>query len=318
DGEDAADADAGQDGAEPGAAAEASGSAPRARRAEGRPPPQGLPHAGAGLAALLVGVFLAAVGRRNDDLDERHATYLFASVWMWFGWLFVRLGLAGWWSDRRARGRRADPRITERWLRDRAWRRDGARPIEAERVLPNVVPLLLWTAYLVAFHTVWRVSRAWWGVWLALAVFDLIGLVLLYFTALRVWRALRAGRCFLRWQGVPVRPGGTFAARFESSRDLGSGVQAETTLRCLRDRADNRRIGDEPAADAEEVWAETRSVPLHARSDGGSWAQLSFAVPAGARTTSSHAARPVRWVVRVRVPTAGPDFETSFPVPVYR
>jgi hypothetical protein len=283
-----------------------------------RPPPQGLPHAGMGMIAILVGVVVGVVGYRNADLDERHATYLFASVWMWFGYAFVRVGVAGWWNDRRVHARLADSRVAEPWLRDRAWRRDGTGPIGAERVLPNAVPLLLWTAYLVPFHTVWRVSASWWGVWLALGVFDLLALVLLYLTAVRVWRALRAGRCFLRWQGVPVRPGGTFSARFESSRDLGNGAQADATLRCLRDRADNPRIGDEAAADAEEVWAETRTVALHSRPEGGSWAQLSFAVPESARGTDSYAARPVRWVVRIRVAAAGPDFETSFPVPVYR
>jgi len=298
---------------------EADGVADRSGGAKDRlPPPQGLQHAGAGLASFLVGVFVAVLGFFRDDLDERHATYLFASLWMWFGCVFARVGIAGWWSDRRSRARLEDQRVTEPWLRDRAWRRDGAGPIEEERVLPNIVPLLLWTAYLVPFHTVWRVSSAWWGLWIVIAVFDLIALVLLYFTLLRVWRALRAGRRFLRWQGVPVRPGGTFAARFESSRNLGAGVQAEVTLRCLRDCADNRRIGDEPAADAEEIWAEAKSVPIHARPEGGSWAQLSFAVPVRARGTDSYAARPIRWVVRVRVPTAGPDFETSFPAPIYR
>ena len=91
-----------------------------------------------------------------------------------------------------------------------------------------------------------------------------------------------------------------------------------TTLRCLRDRAENRVIGDEPAADADEVWAEKRTFRVHDRPEGGSWAQLSFAVPATARGTDSYARRPVRWVVVVAMPLVGPDFRTTFPVPLYR
>ena len=116
---------------------------------------------------------------------------------------------------------------------------------------------------------------------------------------------------------MPVKPGATFTARFETSRALGDGAELEATLRCLRDRSENRVIGDEPAVDAEEVWAEKRSFRLHDRPEGGSWAQLSFAVPAKARGTDSYAVRPVRWVVVVSVPLAGPDFTTTFPVPIY-
>jgi len=285
------------------------------RAKDGPPPPQGVAHAAAGTVAMLLGALVALLGGRSAEPDERHVAYLAGSVVALLGFGFLRLGVAGWWTQRRAAARAS--REAEPWLRDRAWSRDGARPVEAERVAPNLVPLVLLVAWLVPFHTVWRVPLAWWGFWLALAVFDLLGLVMLYATLVRVWRALRAGRSRLRWQGVPVRPGGTFAARFETSRSLGE-VEVSATLLCLRDRAENRRIGDEAAVDADEVWADTRSFRLHARPEGGSWAQLSFPVPADARGTRSHAWRPVRWVVRVRVPTAGPDFETTFPVPVYR
>jgi hypothetical protein len=150
-----------------------------------------------------------------------------------------------------------------------------------------------------------------------LGLFDLLAVVMLVGVLQNALRALRSGRCRLRWEGVPVKPGGTFNARFETSRALGEGVKLEATLRCLRDRAENRVIGDEPGADAEEVWAEKRSFALHDRPEGGSWAQLSFLVPAKARGTDSYAVRPVRWVVVVSIPLSGPDFTTTFPVPIY-
>lgn len=279
-------------------------------------PTQGLPHALAGLVAMGVAALVAFLGTLKELPDERHGVWHFAGLFFLFGWLFFRIGLAGERAVRRAR-RRRDASM-ERWLRDRAWDRSGAEPIRIARVWPNVLSLVLWVGFLLPFHTVWALPWSYWGVWIVLGLFDVLAVVMLVGVLQNGWRALRSGRCRLRWDGVPVRPGGTFAARFETSRALGDGVQLEATLRCLRDRAANRVIGDEPAVDAEEVWAEKRSFRVHDRPEGGSWAQLSFAVPAKARGTDSYAARPVRWVVEVAIPMAGPDLTTTFPVPIYR
>jgi len=279
--------------------------------------PQGLAFAGAGLVAMSVGILVAVLATFTErGVEERHGVYHFAGLFFLFGYLFTKLGLKGAWVARQARRRREAN--TERWLRDRAWSRDGTGPIRSERVLPNLLALLLWVAFLLPFHTVWRLPLAYWGVWIVLAIFDLIGVAILVAVLRRIWRRLRAGRAFLRWQGVPVRPGGTFSARFETAKRLGGGPPLEAKLRCLRDRSENPVIGDEPAADAEEVYVAEKTFPLHDRPEGGSWAQLSFAVPADARGTDAYSGRPVRWVVTVGLPTAGPDFRTTFPVPIYR
>jgi hypothetical protein len=279
-------------------------------------PTQGLPHAGAGLIAMSVAVLIAFLGSWNEVPEERHGAWHFAGLFFLFGWLFFKIGLKGELTARRARARRDANR--ERWLKDRAWDRTGTGPIRAERVAPNLAALALWVGFLLPFHTVWALPWSYWGVWVVLGIFDVIGVVILVGTLRRVWWRLRSGRCRLRWDAVPVRPGGTFTARFETARTIGDGTQIEATLRCLRDRGENRVIGDEPAADADEVWAEKRSFRVHDRPEGGSWAQVSFAVPAKARGTSSYAGRPVRWVVVVSMPIAGPDFWTTFPVPIYR
>jgi len=280
-------------------------------------PAQGLALAGAGLVALLVGIGVGLlVTFTEPDVEKRHAVYHFAALFVLFGYLFLKVGVKGAWTARRARQRAAT--TGERWLRDRAWQRDGTGPIKAERVLPNLVALILWVGFLVPFHTVWRLPFAYWGVWIVLAIFDLIALAILVAVLRRAWRRLRAGRAFLRWQGIPVRPGTTFNARFECSRRLAGGPPLTARLRCLRDRAENPVIGDDPAADADEAYVEEKTFPLHDRPEGGSWAQLSFAVPPKAHGTASYASRPVRWVVTVELPTAGPDFRTTFPVPIYR
>lgn len=183
---------------------------------------------------------------------------------------------------------------------------------------PNLLPLALWIGFLLPFHTVWALPWSYWGVWIVLGIFDALAVAMIVGVLLNAWRALRSGRCRLRWEGAPVRPGATFNARFETSRAIGADATLEATLRCLRDRAENRVIGDEPAADAEEVWAEKRSFRVHDRPEGGSWAQLSFLVPAKARGTDSYAVRPVRWVVVVSVAGVGPDLRATFPVPIYR
>lgn len=278
-------------------------------------PTQGLPHAAAGLMAMSVAALVAFLGTTKELPDERHGVWHFAGLFFLFGWLFFRIGLAGEREARRARRRR--DANTERWLKDRAWDRTGTGPVRTARVWPNVVSLVLWVAFLLPFHTVWALPWSYWGVWIVLGVFDALAAAMLYGVLRNAWHALRTGRCRLRWEGVPVRPGATFAARFETSRALGDGATLEATLRCLRDRAENRVIGEEPAADAEEAWAESRSFRVHDRPEGGSWAQLSFVVPADARGTDSYAARPVRWVVVVSLPMAGPDFTTTFPVPIY-
>ena len=279
-------------------------------------PTQGLPHALAGLAAMGVAALVAFLGTLKELPDERHGVWHFAALFFLFGWLFFRIGLAGEREARRARRRR--DANTERWLRDRDWDRTGAEPIRIARVWPNVLSLALWVGFLLPFHTVWALPWSYWGVWIVLGLFDALAVVMLVGVLQNAWRALRSGRSRLRWEGVPVRPGATFTARFETARTLGDGLQLEATLRCLRDRASNRAIGAEPAVDAEDVWVEKRSFRVHDRPEGGSWAQLSFAVPAKARGTDSYAARPVRWVVEVSIPMAGPDFTTTFPVPIYR
>jgi hypothetical protein len=240
----------------------------------------------------------------------------FAALFLLFGYLFAKIGFKGAWIERRARRRAQEAH--EKWLRDRDWSRDGALPIKADRVAPNVLALALWVAFLTPFHTVWRMPFAWWGVWIVLAIFDAIAVAILVAVLRRIWRRVRVGRCVLRWQGVPVRPGATFSARFESERDLGDGAPLEASLRCLRDRAENRVIGDEAAADADEIYADRKTFQLHGRPEGGAWAQLAFAVPADARGTNSFALRPVRWVVTVALPMAGPDLRCTFPVPIYR
>jgi len=279
-------------------------------------PPQGLPHALAGLAAMAVATLVAFLGALKELPEERHGVWHFAALFFLFGSLFFRIGLAGEREARRARRRR--DASTERWLQDRAWDRTGTDPIRIARVWPNVVSLALWVGFLLPFHTVWALPWSYWGVWIVLGLFDVLAVVMLVGVLRNVWRVLRSGRCRLRWDGVPVRPGGTFAARFETARALGDGVQLEATLRCLRDRAENRVIGAEHAVDAEEIWAEKRSFRVHDRPEGGSWVQLSFPVPAKAHGTDSYASRPVRWVVEVSIPMAGPDFATTFPVPIYR
>ena len=278
-------------------------------------PTQGLPHAAAGLIAMSVAGLIAFLGTWKEIPDERHGVWHFAGLFFLFGWLFFRIGLAGERDARRARRRR--DANGERWLKDRAWDRSGTDPIRIARVWPNVVSLVLWVGFLLPFHTVWALPWSYWGVWIVLGIFDALAVAMVYGVLQNAWRALRSGRCRLRWDAVPVKPGATFTARFETSRALGDGAELEATLRCLRDRSENRVIGDEPAVDAEEVWAEKRSFRLHDRPEGGSWAQLSFAVPAKARGTDSYAVRPVRWVVVVSVPLAGPDFTTTFPVPIY-
>ena len=279
-------------------------------------PTQGLPHAIAGLVAMGVAALVAFLGTLKDVPDERHGVWHFAALFFLFGWLFFRVGLKGEWLARRARARR--DANAERWLRDRAWDRDGTGPVRAERVAPSLLALVLWIGFLLPFHTVWALPWSYWGVWIVLGLFDLIGVAIAVATVRRIWWRLRSGRCRLRWQGAPVRPGGTFTARFETARALGGDAQLAATLRCLRDRRENRVIGEEAAADAEEVWTETRSFPVHDRPEGGSWVQLAFPVPARLPGTDSYAARPVRWVVTVSLSIAGPDFRTTFPVPIYR
>lgn len=315
----AADDDEDDDADEDEAAAPTRSGGSRAASGVGRlPAPQGVPHAIAGLIAMAVGVGIAllATFAGSHDVDERHGVYHFAGLFVLFGYLFVKIGFKGAWVERQARARALN--TAEPWLRDRAWSRDGTGPTKAERVLPNLLALLLWVGFLTPFHTVWRLPFAYWGVWIVLGIFDVIAVVIAVAVTRRIWRRLRSGRAFLRWQSVPVRPGGTFNARFETARRLGAGQRITATLRCLRDRSENRVIGDEPAADADEIYADAKEFQVHDRAAGGSWAQLSFAVPEKARGTSSFGARPVRWVVTIALPIAGPDFRTTFPVPIYR
>jgi len=75
-------------------------------------PPQGIPHAIAGLVAMAVGVlaaFLITI-KGDADPDERHGIYHFAGLFILFGYLFVKIGLKGAWIERRARALDHDQR----------------------------------------------------------------------------------------------------------------------------------------------------------------------------------------------------------------
>ena len=264
------------------------------------------------VAGAAAGMFAAGGALEGDP---RHIAYLVGMIVLLVGSGFLRNGLQRFVIARRRRAREVVAAAT--WLRDRDWRQDGAEPIAEEALLPQFLSFVFIGGLLLPFHTIWAVDWSWWGFWVVIGILDLLLFAVVVVALRSVWFRIVGGSARVRWNSVPVAPGGTFRAVVEVARLAPTDAPARVTLRCMRDGSRGGSPSEDPAPDAEKVWAEEKTFPVRPLPGGGAAIEVAFAIPPEARGTDTRRALPIRWQLVVSVPTAGPDFETIFPAPIY-
>lgn len=265
------------------------------------------------VCALALGILFGLAPLREGD--ERRALYLAGAVVLLIGSGFLRIGLEARVAARAKRRREAG--ALEPWLRDREWSRDGTGPIASERLSSQILGFLFLAGVAFPFHSIWAVPFDWWGFWLVVGILDLLALVGLVVVLRTLWMRLRGGSPRLRWHGVPVAPGGTLTARFETTKTLAAGGAATLVLRCLREKTGGVATSGDASPDAVEIGTTTVTAPVRSRPEGGTSVDVTIRVPADARGTNGRLARPIRWQLEVRIPTPGPDYVATFPIPIY-
>lgn len=265
------------------------------------------------VCALALGLLFGLAPLRAGD--EQRALYLAGAVVLLIGSGFLRIGL-----EARAAAhakRRREEGALEPWLRDREWSREGTGPIASERLSSQILGFLFLAGVAFPFHSIWAVPFDWWGFWLVVGILDLLALIGLVVVLRTLWMRSRGGSPRLLWHGVPVAPGATLTARFETTKTLAASGAATLALRCLREKASGVATSGDASPDAVEIGTTTVTAPVRSRPEGGTTVDVTIRVPADARGTNGRLTRPIRWQLEVRIPTPGPDYVATFPIPIY-
>lgn len=159
---------------------------------------------------------------------------------------------------------------------------------------------------------------------LALLIFPLAGIALLYWSAVLNARARRYAGTYFQMESVPFFAGeklrGTVHAPFEDFKE-----PVRLRLNCVRrtkfsDHSHGVGVGGAKITMDDLVWRQQQSVSATGATPGEKWIELpvEFAIPADAPTTDS--ANPddrILWSLEASVKVRGVDFKQYFEVPVF-
>jgi len=209
-------------------------------------------------------------------------------------------------AERRHRG--------QPWAMDFAWNRRGIRDRAGSRLATSIFAPVFLACFLVPFNW-WAFSSGdgRWMVRVIVGFFDLI-LVLVVLTAVyRLVQFLRFGHSRLAFRRFPFHPGESLDVAFSGTRldDF------TATLRFVEERFETRGSGKNRSTQlvTYEHFGEQR------RFDGTTSApevEIRFEIPDNDEWVTSLSGQPVRyWELVIEGEQAGPDFRTTFPLPVY-
>jgi hypothetical protein len=282
-----------------------------------------------------IGVALASFGvagtfgpyrdslRQNGDPRFFYAAMAFGAVFFLVALRMLQVMLTGVGNAIRrqaARGPRDRP-----WEWDYPWRPRGMRPDYTSDPGGTLLGRVAFFALLGLFNIAWG-SPSWLlkGI---VALFDVLGLLMLYDTLVLVVNWLRFRQPEVAWTTFPAHLGGELAATVRFPRALRPAGAVKATLRCVRDEWTERRAqaGERRELEPYACYAETREIPLPGApgEPAGTGSRLRrldvhFAVPADLPGTDLQKEESVYWQLLVQVPLAGPDYQTVFLAPVYR
>lgn len=219
-----------------------------------------------------------------------------------------------------ARARSARGPADRPWEWDYPWRPAGMRPDYTSDPGGSVLGRVAFLALIGLFNI--ALGAPSWFLKGIVLVFDLLGLLILFDSVVKMIQWARFREPSVAWGSFPAFLGGPLAATVRFPRRLRPAGPAKATLRCVQDEwTEQERAGGEVERQLEPqaLYAETRELPL----PGGTGAPLAsldvaFDVPGDLPGTNLGPAEATYWQLLVRVPVAGPDLETIFLAPVYR
>jgi hypothetical protein len=232
---------------------------------------------------------------------------------------------------RRARRKRAFP--TEPWMWEKRWNRTGARPLIADKLVPDTV--------LAVVSTVLALAMALIGVVVIQSPLFQWAITPVYVFAAILWvrfartlaPVLKFGRPFFRYETFPFFPGGQFAGALEGIERIHGFDDVTVVLRSVkelwtRSAASGRHIGVSRSIVREEVRhcspADVVEHPVDAGgrrslagTKSGRFLPVRFDVSAGESGTKLGVNPAIKWELQVTAQVPGLDYDVTFLVPVY-
>ena len=205
------------------------------------------------------------------------------------------------------------------WTRDHPWKREGMLPdytgSPGGMLLGRVAFLAMAGLFNLALGSPSWVLKA------VVLLFDLLALLVLWDSLVKIWHWLRYRQPTISWRTFPAFLGERLEATVEFPRALRPSGAAVATLRCARDE----RVARRPDAEGNRLEPELRPFSLYTQSGKIPLAagpldrlDLAFPLPKDAPETNLGIPEATYWQILLTIPTSGPDFETVFLAPVYR
>lgn len=254
--------------------------------------------------------------RQSGDPRFFYAAMAFGGVFFLVALRMLQVVLTGVGNAQRrerARGPKERP-----WEWDYPWRPRGMGPDYTADPGGTLLGRVAFLALLGLFNIAWA-SPSWLlkGI---VALFDVLGLLILYDSLVQMVNWLRFRRPEVAWTTFPARLGGELTATVRFPRPVRPVGPVKATLRCLRDEWTERRTqeGERRELEPYACYADTREIPLPvAPGERLRSLDVRFDVPADLPATDLQKEQAVYWQLVVQVPLPGPDLETAFLAPVY-
>lgn len=251
--------------------------------------------------------------RENGDPRFFLAAMAFGTVFFLVALRILQLTLIEGANREKKRGSKDKP-----WTWDYPWRQDWMPPDYSSNPGGMILGRVAFLALLGMFNAVWASPS--WLLKAIVAVFDLLGLVVLYDSFQKIYQWLRFRRPVVIWETLPAFLDERLAGRIAFARRVRATDPPKLTLRCVRDEWIDVGSGKDHRRELHPhaIYCQTREIPLPGTPGEPLDAiDFSFELPAGNGTdlTKDEA---VYWQLLVDVPLPGPNLEAVFLAPVYR
>lgn len=200
------------------------------------------------------------------------------------------------------------------WKWDYPWKQEKMLPDYVEDTGGSILGRVAFLSLIALFNIALQAPS--WLMRGIILLFDLLGLLILVDSIRAMIQRIRFRLPTITWSGFPVAPAGALRAVIEFPRSLQPTGAAELTLRCVKDRWVEGDSGRQLYPFA--LWSQATTVPV---AEGTTLRELRVEMPVPSNlpetNLSSGSGEASYWQLLVRIPIAGPDFETVFLVPVY-
>lgn len=268
-----------------------------------------------GLALALFGV-AGTVGPWRDSLRENGdprfflAAMAFGAVFMFVALRMLQVVLTSTQNAARRRERPVSRR--EPWTTDHPWTPEGMAPDYGGQTGGSILGRVAFLAFIALFNIALGSPEILLKV--IVAVFDLLGLLILYDSLRAMVQAARRIHPTMRWTTFPAFTGGRLEGVLTLRPPLSVQGPVRATLRCLQD--EHTQSSSEEVASLEPFMVYEQKLEVPASGKTGEL-PLGFDIPADLPGNRLGREEAIYWQVALEIPIAGPDFETVFLAPVY-